>query len=106
MEREGPEVLIYDEEFEDLLEGLPESITRVVSWHEEDATSGADAHRGADRARRPRPDARRPDQDARFVILTSGTTGTPKGAQRSNIDRARQRDRADGPDSLPTRRAR
>jgi len=81
MEREGPEVLIYDQEFEGLLEGLPESITRVISWHEEDVpeadTTEAMIESG-DRSSRSRP-----EQDARFVILTSGTTGTPKGAQRS-----------------------
>ena len=82
MEREGPEVLIYDHEFEGLLEGLPGSITKVVSWHEEevpDADASEMLIEGGDRAARTRP-----DQDARFVILTSGTTGTPKGAQRSN----------------------
>ncbi len=82
MEREGPEVLIYDQEFEGLLEGLPESITRVVSWHEGDAP-GADATEALIERGDPAPRTR-PDQDARFVILTSGTTGTPKGAQRSN----------------------
>ena len=29
-----------------------------------------------------------PDESSRFVILTSGTTGTPKGAQRGQPDDA------------------
>ena len=81
MEREGPEVLIYDQEFEDLLEGLPGSIAKVVSWHDGDAPDADGTEVMIERGdRSPRS---RPEQDARFVILTSGTTGTPKGAQRS-----------------------
>jgi acyl-CoA synthetase (AMP-forming)/AMP-acid ligase II len=81
MEREGPTVLIYDEEFEGLLEDLPESITRVVAWREDRNAGGRDLEEmieGGDRS-----DLGPPKEDARFVILTSGTTGTPKGAQRS-----------------------
>jgi acyl-CoA synthetase (AMP-forming)/AMP-acid ligase II len=82
MEREGPEVLIYDEEFTDLLEGLPEDITRIVAWRENGEAGGYDLE---DLIERGDPsDLNRPDKDARFVILTSGTTGTPKGAQRSS----------------------
>jgi acyl-CoA synthetase (AMP-forming)/AMP-acid ligase II len=82
MEREGPEVLIYDQEFEDLLEGLPEGITRVVAWHEDDEAEGHRLKELIDDG--DRSDVSKPDEDARFVILTSGTTGTPKGAQRSS----------------------
>ncbi len=82
MEREGPEVLIYDQEFEDLLEGLPGGITRVVAWHDDDAAEGERLKELIDHG--DRSDVSKPDEDARFVILTSGTTGTPKGAQRSS----------------------
>jgi acyl-CoA synthetase (AMP-forming)/AMP-acid ligase II len=81
MEREGPQVLIYDQEFEGLLEGLPESITRIVAWREEE-DDGYDLERLIEEG--DTSDLRRPAEDARFVILTSGTTGTPKGAQRSS----------------------
>jgi acyl-CoA synthetase (AMP-forming)/AMP-acid ligase II len=83
MEREGPEVLIYDEEFEGLLEGLPEGITRIVAWREEKSEFAEHALQeliDAGDTSEPSP----PKDDARFVILTSGTTGTPKGAQRSS----------------------
>jgi acyl-CoA synthetase (AMP-forming)/AMP-acid ligase II len=81
MEREGPEVLVYDEEFEGLIEGLPEGITRVVAWREgEDGVGGLDEIIDEN----DDSDLSPPAEDARFTILTSGTTGTPKGAQRSS----------------------
>ncbi len=82
MEREGSEVLIYDEEFTGLLEGLSEDITRIVAWRDDAETGGYDLEELIERG--DRSDLSRPEQDARFVILTSGTTGTPKGAQRSS----------------------
>jgi fatty-acyl-CoA synthase len=79
--REGPKVLIHDEEFTDLLSGVDDSIDRLVAW-----TDGSPAHTtieelmagGEESNLKPPPDT------PRFVILTSGTTGTPKGAQRSS----------------------
>src|SRR5947208_1840591 len=55
---------------------------RVLSWRE-DGDSGDETideliHSESDDALAP------PPEEARFVILTSGTTGTPKGAQRSS----------------------
>src|SRR3954451_17389837 len=35
MEREGPEILVYDEEFADLLHGVDEKTDRIVAWTEE-----------------------------------------------------------------------
>jgi acyl-CoA synthetase (AMP-forming)/AMP-acid ligase II len=81
MEREGSQVLVYDEEFEGLLEGLPEGITRIVAWREDGQAGGHDLEQLIEEG--DPSDLRRPPDDARFVILTSGTTGTPKGAQRS-----------------------
>ena len=81
MKREGPEILVYDEEFADLLHGVDRPIDRIVGLVRGRARGSLD--RRADRGRRrvrPQP----PDEEARFVILTSGTTGTPKGAQRSS----------------------
>ena len=83
--REGPKALVYDQEFEQLLAGVPGDVTRIVGWVEDEAGAAGLTLDGliaaGDEADRTPP----PDK-ARFVILTSGTTGTPKGAQRSSPD--------------------
>jgi fatty-acyl-CoA synthase len=79
--REGPKALIYDEEFGDLLSEVDDSITRIVGWCD-GAVSGPTLDsliEGADES-----DLKPPSEKPKFVILTSGTTGTPKGAQRSS----------------------
>ncbi len=81
--REGPKALVYDEEFGDLLSGVDDSVDRVVAWcdGETDApTLDGLIEAGDESNHKPPPDK------PKFVILTSGTTGTPKGAQRSSPD--------------------
>jgi fatty-acyl-CoA synthase len=83
MRREEPKALVYDEEFAGLLNGVDESVARVVSWHDgevEGISLDSLIAAGDDSNLKPPPDT------PRFVILTSGTTGTPKGAQRSSPD--------------------
>ena len=81
--REAPKALVYDEEFAGLLDGVDDSVHRIVAWTD-GGEAGAEATleqligAGEDDDLRPPPDK------PRFVILTSGTTGTPKGAQRSS----------------------
>ena len=83
MRREGPKALVYDEEFTDLLDGVDESIARVVGW-----TDGAAEGKTIDSLIAANDDSNHkpPPDKPRFVILTSGTTGTPRGAQRSSPD--------------------
>jgi acyl-CoA synthetase (AMP-forming)/AMP-acid ligase II len=83
MRRESPKALVYDEEFVGLLDGVDESVERIVAWSDGEADgqtldSLIAAH--DESSLKPPPDK------PRFVILTSGTTGTPKGAQRSSPD--------------------
>jgi len=81
--REEPKALVYDEEFDELLEGVDEGVQRVVGWSEgksEGPTLDSLIASAEDSDLKPPPDK------PRFVILTSGTTGTPKGAQRSSPD--------------------
>ncbi len=78
-DREGLELVVVDDEFVPLTEGL--SIHRGVwrSWAE---TPGEDTIDTL--IARAAPGAPpRPGVKARLVLLTSGTTGTPKGAARS-----------------------
>jgi fatty-acyl-CoA synthase len=79
-EREGVDLFVYDEEFEPALEGLEPPRGRFRAWREtrHDADDTLDALIAATPARTPPKPARAP----RLVILTSGTTGTPKGAGR------------------------
>jgi fatty-acyl-CoA synthase len=83
MRREGPKALVYDEEFADLLDGVDESVARVVAW-----TDGTPEGPTLDSliVANDSSDLKPPPDTPRFVILTSGTTGTPKGAQRSSPD--------------------
>ena len=78
--REKPTVVVHDEEFTGLLAGAGVG-QRVIGWSE-----GAD-HDGVPTiesliAAHDHADVVPPARHARIVILTSGTTGTPKGAPR------------------------
>jgi acyl-CoA synthetase (AMP-forming)/AMP-acid ligase II len=79
-ESENPRVLIYDEEFADLCAPAAQGRTSLIAWHEgdggrEQTLAGLIA---ASSATRLAP----PHDRGRVVILTSGTTGAPKGASR------------------------
>jgi acyl-CoA synthetase (AMP-forming)/AMP-acid ligase II len=85
MRREGPKALVFDEEFDDLLADVDPAVRRIVAWHDGAPPAGATTIEqlisgGDDSDLQPPPDK------PRFVILTSGTTGTPKGAQRTSPD--------------------
>jgi fatty-acyl-CoA synthase len=79
--REKPVAIVYDEEFCDLVEEGLEGRQGFVAWtdgdREHDAPIIEDLIRSGDRS-----DLAPPSEKGRVVILTSGTTGTPKGANR------------------------
>ncbi|MGH2860204.1 MAG: AMP-binding protein [Solirubrobacteraceae bacterium] len=78
--REGVDLFVYDEEFGSLVVELELRLGRFRAWtdaREQDSDTLAAAIAGS----HPRP-PRKPTRAPRLVILTSGTTGTPKGAGR------------------------
>lgn len=80
-EREQPMALIHDQEFTELLTSA-DCEHRILAWVDDESTvAGAPT---LDRWQRDHSteDLRPPTHEARVVILTSGTTGTPKGAPR------------------------
>jgi acyl-CoA synthetase (AMP-forming)/AMP-acid ligase II len=81
--REKPKALIYDHEFEQLMHDASRRRKRYIAWH--DAEDGApDDPRLEDLVERgDTSDVNPPPEPGKAIILTSGTTGTPKGAARS-----------------------
>lgn len=98
-ERENVAAVVYDREFTDLLSAVPSDIDRYLAWVEADEDNGRDRTiptlvelvSGTDDREIPTP-----AKPGGFVLLTSGTTGTPKGAPRpqtSVLDSAQFLDR-------------
>ncbi len=81
LEREKPAALIYDQEFDDLLSGAAASLRRFVGWEEKEGTDETTLEQLISSSHGE--DLEPPSEHGRYIILTSGTTGTPKGAQRS-----------------------
>ena len=80
-ENENPRVLIYDEEFTALCAAAAVGRISVIAWQDSDALALPtidELDRGVERRCR----CGLPRDRGRVVILTSGTTGSPKGASR------------------------
>jgi fatty-acyl-CoA synthase len=82
VQREKPKALIFDEEFYGLLEDAGHRRKRFVAWHDEPTC--ADPTLDELMADGDPSSVVPPEREGRAVILTSGTTGTPKGASRGN----------------------
>ena len=81
LERESPAALIYDQEFTELLADGARTLRRYVAWESVEGTDEPTVERLISGAHGEDLDA--PAEHGRYIILTSGTTGTPRGAQRS-----------------------
>ena len=79
VERHEVSLLVVDAEFEGLCRGLPEGIARVTAWGEPDVP-GPRVPTEAGEISGPDPEP--PERPGRLIVLTSGTTGAPKGARR------------------------
>jgi fatty-acyl-CoA synthase len=85
LEREKPRVTIYDAEFAKLIEHATEGrrTKRFVAWAgDKEPLEGDETIEELIDSADP-DDVVAPEQEGKFIILTSGTTGTPKGASRS-----------------------
>ncbi|AEF41036.1 acyl-CoA synthetase [Hoyosella subflava] len=84
--REQVKAILHDSEFLGLLDALPPELPRILTWVDEDDDVPEDAASIdaliASRSTDPLPAPKKP---AGFVILTSGTTGLPKGAPRDKV---------------------
>ncbi|MGC4894457.1 AMP-binding protein [Micromonospora sp. DT31] len=71
-EEQGLRVLVHDAEFGERVVGLPSGVHRVDERAQEALIAGA----------APGDRLQPPERDGRTIVLTSGTTGAPKGARR------------------------
>jgi fatty-acyl-CoA synthase len=75
---EGAAAVVADSEFVPLLDGVAPDLPRLLAWADDSAEDTVAAC-GAEAA----PELPPAGRESRHVILTSGTTGRPKGAARS-----------------------
>jgi acyl-CoA synthetase (AMP-forming)/AMP-acid ligase II len=75
-----PAVLLGDDEFVPLFRHLPSGLPRISTWsvHPDDISVETLVEKSPPRSLRP------PNRPGKIVVLTSGTTGSPKGARRRN----------------------
>jgi fatty-acyl-CoA synthase len=91
-EREGTKLLVHDDEYSPTLAGVEPPLGRWRSWVDSGAeppTDGAgppapDSLEALIAAGSPSPPPK-PEAESTVVVLTSGTTGTPKGAPRQHV---------------------
>jgi fatty-acyl-CoA synthase len=85
MEREGARVIVYDEEFAGVVADARtrvDGLVEVLGWTDSPVSPGALSIDGLIQTHLGQVPPK-PAQRGRVVLLTSGTTGTPKGARRS-----------------------
>ncbi|HEX4365044.1 MAG TPA: AMP-binding protein [Solirubrobacteraceae bacterium] len=81
--RERPQAIVYDGEFAGVLAGIGELRKRYAGWPDAGASPTAGARPLQELVERgDRGDLIPPAAKGRIILLTSGTTGVPKGADR------------------------
>jgi acyl-CoA synthetase (AMP-forming)/AMP-acid ligase II len=80
LDRESPKVVVHDEEFAGLIDEA-DTRDRVLGWVDEPADDAVTLESLIEQG--SPADHTAPAKQSRIIILTSGTTGTPKGAPRS-----------------------
>lgn len=84
--REGVRVVLHDSEFLGLLDALPADLPRILTWVDDGAELPEDAQTLDEIiATNPTEPLPPPSKAGGSVILTSGTTGLPKGAPRDTV---------------------
>jgi acyl-CoA synthetase (AMP-forming)/AMP-acid ligase II len=81
--REKPKALVYDHEFEGLIHEASRRRKRYVAWHDPEDGKTKDRRLEVLIAGGDTSDVEPPPERGRAIILTSGTTGAPKGTSRS-----------------------
>jgi acyl-CoA synthetase (AMP-forming)/AMP-acid ligase II len=82
VEREGPVAVIYDQEFQSVVAPVVSARPSFLAWSDGPLPPGSGSLQELVDTRASDP-VSPPGQTGRAVILTSGTTGSPKGANRS-----------------------
>ncbi|GAA5086604.1 acyl-CoA synthetase [Nocardia iowensis] len=85
-QREKVKAMLHDSEFLGLLDALPADLPRFLTWVDE----GTELPKGAQTlddlaAANSTEELPKPSKPGGFIILTSGTTGLPKGATRVKV---------------------
>src|SRR5689334_3111030 len=77
---ESPKAVIFDHEFAEVLKDASARRKRYIAWHEPDDGKVKDPRLQDLIERADTSPVSKPEEQGRAIILTSGTTGTPKGA--------------------------
>ncbi|WP_433477475.1 AMP-binding protein [Spirillospora sp. CA-142024] len=91
VQREGIELLVHDEEFDQTVDASKFTGTRLIAWAEStDNRKNTDNRENTENTgpetidiliAQTDPEPAKPDRTSNVIVMTSGTTGTPKGAR-------------------------